>query len=204
MTRKIFITDDHFMVIEGIRSLLQNESDIHWMGHAMTAAACLAFLEAQQPDLILMDINLPDLPGTALCREVKEKYPGVKVLGLSTYDQQPVIRNMLSSGASGYLLKNASKEEILEAIDIVLAGGEYLCLEAAETLRQWEADKPVITRREQEILILICDGLTNPEIAERLFISLPTANTHRKSLLAKFGAKNVAALVKMAVQLQLV
>ena len=200
MIKKVFITDDHFMVIEGIRSLLQNESDIQWMGHAMTAASCLEFLKTQQPDVILMDINLPDQKGTELCKLVKEKYPEVKVLGLSTYDQQSVIRNMLSNGAAGYLLKNASKEEILDAIYMVTAGGEYLCLEAAETLKQKWAEQPVITKREQEILRLICDGLTDPEIAEKLFISLATANTHRKSLLAKFGAKNVASLVKLAIE----
>lgn len=200
MIKKIFITDDHYMVIEGIRSLLQHENDIHWMGHAMNAAECISFLETQQPDVLLMDINLPDQKGTALCKIVKDNYPKVKVLGLSTYNQQSVIRNMLGNGASGYLLKNASKEEILEAIDTVVEGGEYLCMEAAESMKHFNLQKTVITKREQEILELICNGLTNPEIAEKLFISLPTANTHRKSLLAKFGAKNVATLVKMAVE----
>ena len=200
MIKKIFITDDHYMVIEGIRSLLQHESDINWMGHAMNAAECISFLETLQPDVLLMDINLPDQKGTALCKIVKDKYPKVKVLGLSTYNQQSVIRNMLGNGASGYLLKNASKEEILEAINTVVEGGEYLCMEAAESMKHFDTQKTVITKREQEILELICNGLTNPEIAEKLFISLPTANTHRKSLLAKFGAKNVATLVKMAVE----
>ncbi len=198
--KKVFIVDDHLMVIEGIRSLLQNEESIQWMGHAMTAADCIVFLEAQQPDVLLMDINLPDQKGTVLCKLVKEKYPEIKVLGLSTYDQQSVIRSMLSNGASGYLLKNASKEELMEAITTVTSGGEYLCMEAASSLTYPRTEKPVITKRELEILHLICEGLTNPEIAEKLFISLPTANTHRKSLLKKFEAKNVATLVKMAIE----
>lgn len=200
MSHKVFITDDHFMIVEGIRSLLQNEPGIHWMGHAMDAASCLEFLKTQQPDVILVDINLPDQKGTVLCKSVKTLYPQVQILGLSTYNQQPVIRDMLNNGASGYLLKNASKEELIDAINMVAAGGEYLCMEVAASLKHKEAAKPIITRREREILQLICDGLTNPEIAEKLFISLPTANTHRKSLLAKFGAKNVASLVKMAVE----
>lgn len=200
MTKKVFIVDDHLMVIEGIRSLLQNEENMQWMGHAMTAADCLVFLETQQPEVLLMDINLPDQKGTVLCKLVKERYPEIKVLGLSTYDQQSVINNMLSNGASGYLLKNASKEELLDAIDTVTTGGEYLCLEAAGSLRYPRTEKPIITKRELEILHLICNGLTNPEIAEKLFISLPTANTHRKSLLKKFEAKNVASLVKMAIE----
>ncbi|WP_126974338.1 response regulator [Gynurincola endophyticus] len=204
MSKKVFITDDHFMVIEGIRSLLQNEQDIEWLGHAMSAAACLEFLENQLPDVLLMDINLPDQKGTILCKKVKDKYPQVQILGLSTYDQQSIVRNMLNNGASGYLLKNASKEELLEAIEVVMAGGEYLCMEVAESLKQRMIEKPVITKREQEVLRLICDGLTNPEIAEKLFISLPTANTHRKSLLKKFEARNVASLVKMAIEAGLV
>lgn len=196
----IFIVDDHPMIVEGLRSLLQNESGINWLGHAVNAASCLAFLEEQQPDVILMDINLPDTQGTDLCKIVKEKYPAIQIVGLSTYNQQVIIRDMLANGASGYLLKNASKEELLEAIDTVTAGRKYLCLEAAESLKQKGIEKPIITKREQEILLLICNGLTNPEIAEKLFISVPTANTHRKSILAKFGAKNVATLVKMAME----
>lgn len=200
MIKKVFITDDHIMVIEGIRSLLQDEEDIQWMGHAMNAASCLEFLETQQPDVILMDINLPDQKGTALCKIVKTQYPKVMVLGLSTYDQQSVVQDMLSNGASGYLLKNASKEELLDAITLAVGGGEYLCMEVAESLKKSGSEGPIITRREREILRLICDGLTNPEIAERLFISLATANTHRKSLLKKFDARNVATLVRMAVE----
>ena len=188
------------MVIEGIRSLLEQERNIHWMGHATTAAACLEFLDTQLPDVLLMDINLPDQQGTALCKMVHEKYPSIKILGLSTYDQESVIRIMMSNGASGYLLKNASKEELIKAIEVVTQGGKYLCMEAADSLKNRGLEKPLITRRELEILRLICEGLTNPEIAQRLFISLPTASTHRKSLLRKFEAKNVASLVRMAVE----
>ncbi len=197
---QIFIVDDHFMVIEGIRSLLRAESGIECMGHAMDGASCMAFLEENQPDIILMDINLPDTSGIDLCKIVKKQYPAIAVLALSTYSQMPVVRNMLANGASGYLLKNVSKEEILDAIAIVKAGGEYLCIEVAEALKLPQNTEPLITRREKEVLLLICDGFTNPEIAEKLFVSLPTINTHRKSLLAKLNAKNVAALVKIAMQ----
>ncbi len=200
MSINIFIVDDHFMVIEGIRSILQDEENINWLGHAMNADSCLDFLEMYQPNVILMDISLPNESGIDLCKQVKKKYPKIKILGLSTYNQQSIIKDMLKSGASGYLLKNASKEELLDAIFAVMNGEEYLCMEAAESLELTEASSPIITKREKEVLGLICDGYTNPEIAEKLFISLPTANTHRKSLLAKFGAKNVASLVKMAVE----
>lgn len=200
MSTNVFIVDDHFMVIEGIRSILQDEKNINWLGHAMNASSCLEFLEKYQPNVIFMDISLPDESGIDLCKKVVKLYPKIKILGLSTYNQQSIIQDMMKSGASGYLLKNASKEELLDAIEAVMAGEEYLCFDAEESLQNTENLVPIITKREKEVLGLICEGFTNPEIAEKLFISLPTANTHRKSLLAKFGAKNVASLVKIALE----
>ena len=121
MAIKLFIVDDHYMVIEGIHSLLQNEMDIEWMGHAMNAASCLAFLQQEKPDVILMDINLPDKSGIDLCGEVKEKYPAIQILGLSTFNQQSFIEKMIGSGASGYVIKNATQQELMEAIHTVFA-----------------------------------------------------------------------------------
>lgn len=201
MKTGVFIVDDHYMVIEGIHSLLQNEKNIEWLGHATNAASCLAFLKHNQPGIILMDVNLPDMNGTELCKVVKDLYPAVLVLGLSTFNQQAVIRNMVDNGASGYLLKNASKNEILEAIATVLRGDRYLSFEAAVSLKNTSSDIPLITRREKEILRLIAEGLTNNEIAEKLFISIPTVNTHRKSLLEKFDVKNTALLIGKAIRL---
>lgn len=200
MAISVFIVDDHYMVIEGIRSLLQNESTIEWMGHATNAASCLSFLKLQQPDIIFLDINLPDKSGTDLCKEIKELYPSVFVLGLSTFNQQAVIRNMMNNGASGYLLKNASKEEIMEAVVTVLKGKEYLSFEAALAIKETDKKMPIITRREKEILLLIAEGLTNSAMAEKLFISIPTVNTHRKSLLEKFDVKNTALLIGKAIK----
>ncbi len=204
MRTKVFIVDDHYMVIEGIRSLLQNEKDIEWTGHASNAASCLAFLQQQQPDVILMDINLPDKSGIDLCKEVREKYPAVYVIGLSTFNQQSFIQKMMGNGASGYVLKNATQEELMEAIAAVSAGKTFLSDEAAQSLRKNnEGEIPVLTRREKEVLELIADGLTNNEIAQKLFISVTTVDTHRKNLLAKFDARNIASLIKAAMQMQL-
>jgi DNA-binding NarL/FixJ family response regulator len=202
MVSKIFIVDDHYMVIEGIHSLLQNEKNIEWMGHATNAASCLAFLQNQTPDVILMDINLPDKSGIDLCKEVKDKYPGIYILGLSTFNQQSFIEKMIASGASGYVLKNATQEELIEGIETVIKGKQFLSFDAAVALRKTETDTnaPVITRREKEVLELIADGMTNNEIAQKLFISTTTVDTHRKNLLAKFEAKNIASLIKMAMQ----
>lgn len=200
MKTGIFIVDDHYMVIEGIRSLLQNENDIEWMGHATNAASCLSFLKLQEPDIILMDINLPDMSGIDLCKEVKQLHPSVFVLGLSTFNQQTVIQDMMENGASGYVLKNATKEELLEAISVVMKGKKYFSFETALALRESKQRQPLITRREKEVLQLIAEGLTNGEISEKLFISVPTVNTHRKSLLEKFEVKNTAALIGKAIK----
>jgi len=205
MKMKVFIVDDHYMVIEGIRSLLQNEKNIEWMGHAMNADSCIAFLKQQTPDVILMDINIPGKSGIDLCKEVREKYPSIFIIGLSTFNQQSLIQKMMDNGASGYLLKNATQEELMEGIETVIKGKTYLSDEAALSLRKSpEGDTPVLTRREKEVLTLIAEGMTNVEIAKHLFISVTTVDTHRKNLLAKFEAKNIAALVKYAVQMQLI
>lgn len=205
MQTKVFIVDDHYMVIEGIRSLLQNEKNIEWLGHASNAANCLAFLQQQQPDVILMDINLPDVSGIELCKEVRQKYPAVFVIGLSTFNQQSFIQKMMENGASGYVLKNATQEELMDAVAAVAAGKTFLSDEAAQSLRKSnEGEIPVLTRREKEVLELIADGLTNNEIAQKLFISVTTVDTHRKNLLAKFDARNIASLVKTAVHMQLI
>ena len=201
---KVFIVDDHYIVIEGIRSLLQNEKDIEWLGHAMNASSCMAFLQQQRPDVILMDINLPDTSGIDLCKEVKHKYSKVNIIGLSTFNQQSFIRKMMDNGASGYVLKNATQEELLEAIDAVMSGKTYYSYEVSQTLANDKSSSILITRREKEVLLLITEGLTNAEIAEKLFISVTTVDTHRKNLLAKFEARNIASLIAAAMKMQLI
>lgn len=203
---KLFIVDDHYMVIEGIRSLLQHEAGLEWTGHASNAASCMAYLHQQQPDVILMDISLPDKNGIDLCKEVKEKYPSVFILGLSTFSQESFITKMMENGASGYVLKNATKEELLEAIQTVMKGKLFLSTDAAQSLRSAadKPDRPIITRREKEVLELIAAGCTNSEIAERLFVSVSTIDTHRKNLLEKFNVRNTASLVRSATQQQII
>ena len=205
MSTKIFIVDDHYMIIEGIKSMLVNEPGIEWLGHASSAATCMAFLRVHSPDVILMDINLPDKSGLELCKEVVQLYPGIKIIGLSTFNQLSFISRMLENGAYGYLLKNASRHEILQAIETVMQRKQYLSLEASEMVKKNQGDdRPVLTRREIEVLQLIAEGLTNAEMAEKLFVSVTTIDTHRKNLLAKFNAKNTAALVWAAAQMKFV
>ena len=204
MSVKVFIVDDHYMVIEGIHSLLQNERSIEWMGHATHAESCLAFLQQQQPDVIFMDINLPGKSGIELCKEVKDLYPSIFIIGLSTFNQQSFIRKMMDNGASGYVLKNATREDLMNAITEVMKGKLFFSDEAAKTLRKKEETKVLLTRREIEVLELIAEGMTNNTIAQKLFISITTVDTHRKNLLAKLEVNNTAALIRRATQLELI
>jgi DNA-binding NarL/FixJ family response regulator len=203
---RVFIVDDHPLVLEGIRSLLQSQESIELAGYAMTAQACLTYFLSGTADVILMDIELPDINGIDLCGEIKKKYPGVMVLALSTFTQGSYISRMMKNGASGYVVKNAGREELLEAIFEVSKGKTYFSFEAGQAMRKDSMlpQVPVITRREKEILLLIAEGLTNPEIAAKLFVSCSTVDSHRKNLLAKLGVKNTASLVKFAIDNSLI
>lgn len=199
---KVFIVDDHYMIIEGIKALLNADADIEFIGHASTVASCLSFLQRNEPDVVLLDINLPDGNGIELCGKIHTQYPALKILGLSTFNEASFIEDIIKNGASGYVLKNASQQELSIAIKNVFSGQKYLSYEASLILRQHVEDEgiPAVTRREKEVLALIADGLTNQEIADKLIISLSTVETHRKNLLAKFRVKNTASLVKVAMQ----
>ncbi len=203
---KVFIIEDHQMVIEGIRSLLEGEADIEWMGFTKSPAFLLAMLSSKQPDIILMDINLPEMSGLDLCKEVKEKYPSVQIIALSISNQPSIIKKMIENGASGYLLKDASKTEILTALSQVAKGKEYISFSVATALRSSTPtnELPILTKREKEVLELIADGLNNTEIANQLFLSVTTVDSHRKNMLTKFSVKNTAALIKLAVSNHLI
>lgn len=202
MTR-VYIVDDHAVVIEGIYSLLQKEPDIEMAGYATNAANCIQYFSSHTADVILMDISLPDMDGVDLCKVIKKNYPGIMVLALSTFNQGTYIRKMMESGASGYLLKNAAKEEIIEAIKLVMKGKTYLSFDAGQALRsgaESQTSLPPLTKREKEVLLLIAEGLTNVQIAEKLFISVDTVDSHRKNLHSKLNVKNTAMLIRFAVE----
>ncbi len=204
---RVFIVDDHPVVIEGIHSLLQNEKDIEWAGHAMNAESCLGFFVNNTANVVLMDISMPGMDGVELCAILNERYPGIFILGLSTFNQGLYIKKMMENGASGYILKNSSKDELLKAIHTVSSGGIFFSGETGEALQEYQRSSashlPELSPREKEILGLIAEGYTNPQIAEKIFLSPFTIDSHRKNLLAKFGVKNTAALIKTAAQLQL-
>lgn len=198
---RVFIVDDHPAVVAGIHSLLSNEAEITWAGHALTAKSCVDYFEKESADVLLMDINLPDKNGLDLCSDIKAMNPGIMVLALSTLNQPSYINKMLGNGASGYILKNADKEELLEAIKTVANGEIYISAEASEIIKHashQRKDAPFLTRREKEILVLLAEGFTTPEIAEKIFVSHWTVDGHRKSIMTKLNVKNTASLIKYA------
>lgn len=204
---KVYIVEDHSVVVEGIRSLLQSEKEFNVIGYSDTAEGCLDFFRTRTADVILMDINLPDMSGIDLCKAIKKNYPGIMVLALSTFNQSIYISKMLENGASGYLLKNSGRHEIIQALRDVANGKTYLSFEAGQalkSLRAKNADQPVLTKREKEILGLITEGLTNTQIAEKLFISIDTVDSHRKNLYSKLNVRNTAMLMRYAIDNNLI
>lgn len=201
---KVFIIDDHPMVVEGLQSLLNRLKDIEVSGSVSNAFDAIPFIEKNIPDVILLDINLPEISGIELCKKIHQQFPSVKILGISTFSERSYISRMIENGASGYLIKSASAEEIAEAIQTVMGGKMYLSVAMEHMMKPLSIlpseDLPALTKREKEILQLISEGLTNNQIAEKLFISPLTVDSHRKNLLTKLSVNNTASLIKLAVK----
>lgn len=198
--KRVFIVDDHPMVIEGMRSMLQQLPDIEVCGHAMNAASCLGFFVKNSADVVLLDINLPDQNGIEVCKALLKRNPELKIIALTNFDQLTYLQNMKEAGAKGYLLKNASFDEIEKALKAVCDGKEYWLGKDSIKESMSDHNEMLLTRREIEVLKLITEGLTNHEIAEKLFISDSTVDSHRKSLISKLQVKNTAALVRVALE----
>jgi DNA-binding NarL/FixJ family response regulator len=198
----VYIVEDHNVVVEGLRVLLQNEPDITIVGSAGTAAECLEFFACHTADVLLMDINLPDTNGVDLCRLIKSKYKNVMVLGLSTFSQGIYMNKIMENGASGYLLKNITRQELIDGIKTASSGGIYFSFEAGKIYKntlEKNSQQPILTKREKEIVKLVAEGLTNAQIGKQLFISVETVDTHRKNLYAKLNINNTAMLIRYAI-----
>jgi DNA-binding NarL/FixJ family response regulator len=205
MSVRILIVDDHPLVLEGLKSLLSESEGISVVGTAANAIDAIAFLKNNEVDIAFLDINLPDISGIELCKKVKDQFPEVKTLALSTFSERAYVSRMIQNGASGYLIKSSSKEEILEAIQQVRGGGYFMNVNFDQaTSASAPKTIPFLTRREKEVLILIAEGMTNPQIADKLFISVTTVNSHRQNLLMKFEVSNTASLIKLAAGLGLI
>lgn len=204
---QVFIIDDHPMVVEGIKALLAQSEEVAICGAAHDANSSLEMLKTIPAEVALVDINLPDMNGIDLCLALRKAFPKLKILGLSTFKERSYITRMIEAGASGYLLKNASKEELEDAVATARKGRMYMSMEVAAVLAKPATEQssiPLLTAREKEVLHLIAEGLTNQEIADKLFISILTVDSHRKNLLAKFGVKNTAAMVRAALEHKLI
>ena len=209
-TIKIMLVEDHQLMREGIASLLQSHDDIEILAEAPDGETALEKLARHPVEIVLMDINLPGMNGIETTRKLKEKFPQVKVVALTMLDDQSHIRDMLSAGAAGYVLKNAGNMELSEAIHTVHRGQAYYSRRVADSLVQQFFQPPAtpvtsgeavyLTRREKEILALIVKELSNREIGENLEISVRTVDAHRRNLLQKIGAKNTAGLTRYALE----
>ena len=199
---KVSIVDDHPMVIEGLKALLCDEEKIALQEMYNNGTSLLKGLKESVPDVILLDINLPDISGIQLCKEIKTTYPSIKIIGVSNYSEPGMIKGMIRSGVDGYLLKNITGEELVKAIEKVNAGQESYSAEALKvmvaSINEEEESLPKLTRRELSVLALIAKGRTTNQIADKLFISPLTVETHRRNLMKKFNVSNAAALVKLA------
>jgi len=206
---RLIITDDHPVIRDGIKTVLANNKEIVLAGCAADGAELLELLETKKADVILMDINMPGINGIEATKLVKKKYPDIKVISFSQYDEKRFIKQMLKNGANGYLLKNSSASEMVNAIKITHSGGMYL----SEDLPNVFGEKPKrrsnylfpnLTGREIDVLKEICREKNTTEIADTLFLSPNTIETHRANLLLKVGVKNTAGLVKWAIENEIV
>jgi DNA-binding NarL/FixJ family response regulator len=204
----ILIADDHQLLIDGIKTTLAGEEDLKIVADAQNGYKVMEKLESGIPvDVILMDINMPLLDGLNCTKMVVKKFPMVKVIALSQYDEKRFVKQMIKNGASGYLLKDSSKDVLVNAIRTVHGGGNYFCeglsLRLISQELKMEDTKslfPKLSKREVEILRLIGRELSSQEIADKLFISFHTVESHRANLMFKAGVKNTAGLIRWAVE----
>ncbi len=201
---KLLIVDDHHILVDGLKSLFDQTAHIQVIGTAMTGDECRRALLHELPDVILLDISLPDVSGIDLCKEIKTAYPAIKIVALSSFNEYAVVRRMIDQGASGYVVKNAIPEEIIQSVEMVMQNETFLCEEIDLLLRRRSTQPVWLTPREKELLGFIVEGYTNAEIAEKMFLGVETINSYRKNLLVKMGARNTAVLVRMALEQKLV
>ena len=192
------------MLAEGLKHSIEESNIARVTGTSNNLAECRAALKNQLPDVLLLDVNLPDGNGVDFCAEIKKTYPELKVLILTTYNVYSVASRAMENGASGYILKNSLSEEVIEGIETVMSGKTFLCDEINVMMQKRNEQQVWLTAREQQVLRLLVDGYTNQEIADEICLSIETIKTYRKNLILKFGAKNSMVLVKMVMEQQLV
>ena len=215
-TIRVMIVDDHQIIIDGLNALLDEHEFIKVVATATDGKMAIEMMEIHHCDVIIMDIKMPDMNGIEATRAIKKKYPKVEILALTTYNEKKLITEIMKAGALGYILKNTGAAELDNAIINVAGGEKYYSKEVALELLDANPsgqeqvyksdldDMYSLTQRETEILRLIANEFTTSQIAEQLFISINTVETHRKNLIRKLSVKNLAGLVKFAIQKGLV
>jgi DNA-binding NarL/FixJ family response regulator len=203
----IVIVDDHPIVIEGLKMMLSSQPSFNTPETFTSGVEIIHFIGSNKVDIILLDITLPDSNGTELCREIKKISPNTSVIMFSNRSERSIIMQSIQNGASGYLLKNTSIEELVICIRGALSGDIVFCNETKQIISRPSPNElpiPRLTKREKQILNLVAQGKTSNMIAEELFLSPLTVDTHRKNLLQKFQAKNSTELVNQAIEYQLI
>lgn len=210
---RILIADDHKMFVDGIDSILKNEEDFEVVDRCYDGPAIFKSLGRHEVDVILLDVNLPGMNGIEVTERMVKEKPEVKILALSMYNEESFVSEILKKGALGYILKNTGRTELVTGIRTVFSGESYFSKDVTETIMSGLMKKqkmttslkknlhlPKISRREKEVLALIVKEFTTQEIAEKLYISLKTVESHRSSLLSKLNARNSAGLVRIALE----
>jgi two-component system NarL family response regulator len=204
MTIRTVLVDDHHLLREALREKLEKEADIEIVGEAGCGSDALKVVDELAPDVVVLDIALPDTSGVEIARSIVETHRYVKVVALSMYSDKRFVIEMLKSGASGYVTKTAGMSELLSAIRAVALGRRYLCPEVAEALidniQVKSDDAPRLGKRERAVLRLLADGMRSADIAAQLHISTSTVEVHRRNIMRKLGLHTVAELTKYAIR----
>jgi NarL family two-component system response regulator LiaR len=207
-TIRVMIVDDHDMVRRGLSAFLTAKPDLELVGEARNGREALLLCDQVQPDVILMDLVMPEMSGAEATRAIRQRYPEVQVIALTSFQDKDLVQQALQAGAISYLLKNVSANELAEAIRGAHSGRSTLAPEAAQALVQSASQEPALghdlTPREREVLALMVQGLTNPQIAQRLIVSRATAKAHVSNVLSKLAASNRAEAIALALQHKIV
>ncbi|MDZ4824611.1 MAG: response regulator transcription factor [Flavobacteriales bacterium] len=205
MSINLLLVDDHQIVIDGLKALLAGDARFTIKGTAQNGKEALEILRLLKVDVVLLDIDMPEMNGIDTTKAIRKEFNGIKIIILTMHDEKAMIKMLLNMGADGYLLKNSDKAELIRAIDDVMAGKQHLSPEATSVLLSPDKGNRSgkladLTEREVEILKLVAEGLSNKEIGDKLFISHRTVDTHRTNLMTKLEVHNVAGLVRFAIQ----
>ena len=194
------IVDDHTMFAEGLTAAINKSDTLHVSHLFSTLEACRQALSERRPDVLLLDISMPDGSGIAFCEEMLKAYPKMKLVAITIHDEYSVIQRMLETGIHGYILKSSSVEELEEAVVRVWKGERYISPQVDSILQQAAYSKVFLSAVEKQVLELLCKGHTNPEIADQMHLSTETINWYRKRLLSKFGVRNTVSLVALVLR----